>query len=62
MTIIKEYTFPFRESCEMCAEERLHHHTGQRTKGMVHEGGPYYCWCLDEQVSDEDSIKVNEAI
>lgn len=44
-----EWTFPFRDMCEQCAKEKLHHHTGERTKGMPHEGERYYCWCLDVQ-------------
>lgn len=42
-------SFPYRASCEACAEERTHHHTGERTKGMPHEALNYYCWCLDVQ-------------
>jgi hypothetical protein len=47
--VATDYQFPFRKQCQQCADEQLHHHTGERTKGMPHEGGPYYCWCLDEQ-------------
>jgi len=50
MTVKFDFEYPFREQCEMCRDEVPgHHHTGERTKGMPHEGGPEYCWCLDVQ-------------
>ena len=39
----------FRAECEQCANEELHHHTGEQTQGMPHEALNYYCWCLDVQ-------------
>lgn len=42
--------YPFRHQCADCARmARGHHHTGPKTKGSMHEGGPEYCWCLDVQ-------------
>jgi len=48
--------YPFRSSCADCAklaevgqEVFPHHHTGLWTKGMPHESGAWYCWCLDRQ-------------
>ena len=39
-----DYEFPFREQCQACADERLHHHTGERTKGMPARGRAVLLW------------------
>lgn len=45
--------FPYRDQCPDCAQERLHHHTGEHTQGTVHEAGNCVCWCLAQQDPSE---------